>query len=91
MKMQQTDLSAVAVVDKDGYLSGIITRHDLFQEKVLNINLIGCTIDQAPDGVLANGVFIKKIINSNSIKDVETTYPIEFIIRPLGCCCTIVH
>lgn len=47
-------------------------------------------MDSTPSGSGVAGVFIKKVISSNAMRDVETTYPIEFVVRPLGCVSTIV-
>lgn len=51
MRMQQSGFNAVAVVDADGHLTGVVTRQDLFREDVLNVSLVGCPIDHAPDGI----------------------------------------
>ncbi|CAL6074311.1 Inorganic_diphosphatase [Hexamita inflata] len=85
------EMAAAAVVDNEGLLTGIITKKDLLNEHILNVSLVGCSsLDKAPKGIDAQGVFLQKIIDVNTMHSNQTQLPIDITVRNYASTCTLV-
>ncbi|CAL5984823.1 Inorganic_diphosphatase [Hexamita inflata] len=87
---QQKDLPGCAIVDKEGKLVNVITRHDVGIKNILNVTLIGTADLNCIPGLQAQGVTVKSIIDNHQLSRYETSEPVEYYIRPTAATSTIV-
>ncbi|AEX84702.1 hypothetical protein XO10_01605 [Marinitoga sp. 1135] len=88
-ELMQDKKGVAVVVDKNGYVKGIITRHDLIKPKQKKVILVDHSEkSQSVEGI--EEAEILEIVDHHRLGGLETGLPITAHIRPVGCTNTII-
>ena len=88
---QNSDVSAVVIVNNLNQVSGLITRQDLLSDRLVEVTMICCQKpENSIDGLKAAGVFVERVIDITHYAGFNSTLPVDFTIKPYGSVCTCI-
>ncbi len=88
-KLLNSKSGGLVVLNKEGYLKGVITKTNLLKPRNDQLILVDHNeISQAIDG--AEEAKILEVIDHHRLNAFTTLYPIHFVSEPIGSTCTII-